>query len=174
MIIFVAIFFILIILGMRLTNYNNGYIDRETTKKINGIFVFLIVLSHFSSYIKLTGDLNEPYAEMKRFLGQLVVTTFLFYSGYGILESIKGKKDKFINSLPKRTLKLLIHFDIAVLLFAILGFVIGKDYPLSRILLSFTGWGSIGNSNWYVFVILVLYMLTFLIYKPFNKKNESY
>ena len=32
MIIFVAIFFILIILGMRLTNYNNGYIDRETTK----------------------------------------------------------------------------------------------------------------------------------------------
>ena len=174
MIILVVIFFVLIIVRMRYANFNNEYISRETTKKINGIFVFLIVLSHFSSYINLTGELNEPYATLKKFLGQLVVATFLFYSGYGILESIKNKKDKFINSLPQRTLKLLIHFDIAVLLFAILGWAIGKDYPLSRILLSFTSWGSIGNSNWYVFVILILYMLTFLVFKPFNKKSESY
>lgn len=174
MIILVIIFLVLIIINIRLTNYNSEYINRETTKKINGIFVFLIIISHFSSYIKLSGTLNETYVTIRNFLDQLVVTTFLFYSGYGILEAIKSKKGVFINSLPKRALKLLIHMDIVVLLFAVLGWVIEKNYSIQKILLALIGWENIGNSNWYIFDILILYILTFLIYKPFNKNNEKY
>ena len=174
MLIIVIIFFVLIISRIKFVNYNDEYISRETTKKINGIFVFLVILRHFSSYIELTGALKETYEVLQKFLGQLIVATFLFYSGYGILEAIKNKKDKFINSLQLRTLKLLIHFDIAVALFAILGVLLEKNYPLSRVLLSFTGWNSIGNSNWYVFAILILYILTFLVFKIFNKKDNKY
>ena len=43
----------------------------------------------------------------------LMVTMFLFYSGYGVFESIKKKKEKYINTIPKRRfLKTLINFAI--------------------------------------------------------------
>jgi peptidoglycan/LPS O-acetylase OafA/YrhL len=52
----------------------------------------------------------------------------------------------------------------------IVGLIIGKHYPLERILLSFTGWKSVGNSNWYIFVVLCLYVFTFLAGILFKKK----
>lgn len=42
---------------------------------------------------------------------------FLFYSGYGIMESIKNKGEKYISTVPKkRILNVLVNFDIAVLI----------------------------------------------------------
>ena len=35
-------------------------------------------------------------------LEQLMVTMFLFYSGYGVMESIKRKGDDYIKSFPKK------------------------------------------------------------------------
>ena len=44
---------------------------------------------------------------------------------------------------------------------------------LSRILLSLIGWKSIGNSNWYMFDILLLYVLTYVAFKV-TKKQDVY
>ena len=64
---------------------------------------------------------------------------------------------------PKnRILKTLLHFDIAVLLFLILKLILNQKISLKNTLLSFIGWESLGNSNWYIFVILALYLLTYL------------
>ena len=36
---------------------------------------------------------------------------------------------------------------------------------MGHLLLSFTGWVSVGNSNWYMFTIFTLYLLTYLSFK---------
>ena len=170
MIITVLIFFILVLYQCHYISFNENYISRQTTKDINGIFVYLIVVSHFSSYIELTSQLDLMYADFRTFLGQLIVTTFLFYSGYGIMESIKNKKETFINTLPKRVLSLLIKLDMAIVIFLIFGFIIHRQFTIPQVIFSFIGWTTVGNSNWYIFVILVLYLLSFLIFKIFKDK----
>lgn len=110
-------------------------------------------------------------------IGQLMVVMFLFYSGYGIMESFR-RKDLYTNTfITHRVLKTLFNFDIAVLLFLLLALIIGKDYDILTVLLSLIGWESIGNSNWFVFDIIVLYLMAYLVLiikKRYSIPNKIY
>ena len=152
---------------------NEEYISIKTTKIINGIFVIFIFLSHSFQYINYSDSWIDRYGIFViSNIGQLMVTTFLFFSGYGIYESIKNKKEDYIDSIPKkRILNTLIKFDIAVLIFCIVSYILNIRYNIKTILLSFLGLESVGNSNWYIFVILVLYLITYLVFKLLRVKN---
>lgn len=46
------------------------------------------------------------------------------------------------------------------MIYFIVDIILGINYPIQTILLSFVGWDSIGNSNWFVFDTLLLYLCT--------------
>ena len=50
-------------------------------------------------------------------------------------------------------------------LFLICNLIFGKSYDIKTVLLAFTGWTSIGNSNWYIFATLFLYLFVFAAFK---------
>lgn len=166
------IFFLLLLLivscaSMKLAGegeFHKDYLSKSNTTAINGIFVVLVLLCHFTQYVKFeSGFVDSSFVYFKSHLGQLVVTTFLFFSGYGIICSIAKKGMPYIKSIPKkRFLSVLIHFDIAVAMFMILNFCLGRSFSLKTNLLALTGWESVGNSNWYIFAILCLYLIVFL------------
>ncbi|MGN0447168.1 MAG: acyltransferase family protein [Acutalibacteraceae bacterium] len=148
------------------------YLSKETTASINGLFTLLVFLSHVSTYIKLDGAFDKPYTSFKSYMLQMVVVPFLFYSGYGIMESIKKKGISYVKATPKnRFLKVLIHFDIAVVIFLILNLVFGKTYSVKHILLALIGYSSVGNSNWYIFAVLGLYVIVYLSFMLIRKSN---
>lgn len=150
------------------------YSSPAQTASINGIFVLLVFLSHSAQYISLGGMLDKPYVILKSFLAQLVVVTFLFFSGFGMMESIRKKGEKYVRNIPgKRLFKVWYHFAIAVGLYLILNVFLGKDYSIKVKLLAFTGWSSVGNSNWYMFVTFVLYIIIFVSFILFRKSNVS-
>ena len=98
-----------------------------TTTSINGIFVLLVMISHFFQYAgnQLTSTPHALYAGARSIMGQGVVATFLFFSGYGIMEQITKKNRAYARSIfQNRFLKVLFHFDIAILLF------LGMEYLL--------------------------------------------
>ena len=96
-------------------------------------------------------------------IGQWVVALFLFYSGYGVMESIKNKGCNYVQDIPKRrVLNTLVNFDIAVIVFIAVGLLLGTSLTFKQCLLSLTGWESVGNSNWYIFVILLCYAITYV------------
>ncbi len=175
MLIFVFIVALIVFYEMKIADSNEfhkDYISPKSTKAVNGLFTMLIFLSHSVQYIDLDGALDTPYTTMKSHLGQMVVVTFLFYSGYGIMESIKKKGTDYVKSIPtKRFFKVLYHMAIAVTMFVVLNLVLGIKYDLKRILLAYTGWTSIGNSNWYIFAVLVLYVITFISFMVFRKNH---
>lgn len=141
------------------------YIGRGSIQPIKGIFILLVFVSHFVQYVTLDGVWDAPYFEIRRFLGQMVVVPFLFYSGYGMAESIRVKGVGYVRRMPVHRIgKVLFQFGIAVILFLILQFARGVRYEWSRILLSFIGWFSVGNSNWYIFAIVCMYLITWLSY----------
>lgn len=140
--------------------YLENYISPKTTTCIKGFFVLMVFLSHFRGYVTLTPS-DDIAVAIVSYLGQLMVAPFLFYSGYGIMESIKKKGLPYIKSIPiHRALKTLLHFDVAVLLFLIVRSILGVEYSLRHILLAFATWTSLGNSNWYITAIVTSYLIS--------------
>lgn len=164
-------FIVLCLFQLKPCANNEGYMSREQTQRINAVFVFLIFMSHFVTYVDLNQTHSEFYLYVRNFLKQMVVVTFLFFSGYGMFESFKKKGEKYVRTVPMRFLKLLLRFDLAVILFYILSLCIGVHYKPQTVLLSLTGWSSLGNSNWYVFVILCLYIVFYFSFR-FTKERQ--
>lgn len=126
MTIVLIVFFLLCLTGIRLRFCNEAYISRDTTIQINGIFVFLVLLSHFISTLNSSFPYSDFYMEFRDFMKQLVVTTFLFYSGYGVMISIRKKGLNYVNKLPTKMIELIINFSVAIVLFAILGWCLTR------------------------------------------------
>lgn len=148
-------------------------LSRNVTDSIKGIFIWLVFLSHFASYVTYTSGIDTWGKWISNQLGQLIVVAFLFYSGYGVCEAIKKRGSDYVKPFPKnRILKTLLHFDIAVLIFLIIQLLSGKTYTFSNIFLSFIGWENFGNSNWYIFDVLVLYAITWISFLLIRKNNK--
>ena len=157
------------------------YLSRDRTNAIKGIFILFVFLSHANGYLKRNGYEYETIGDSifqicLSLIGQLMVVMFLFYSGYGVMESIKQKGDNYVRKMPRhRILTTLLNFDVAVCIFLMVNILIGRTVTLPRFLLSLIAWDSIGNSNWYIFDIIVCYFFTwltaFLFPSLINKKR---
>lgn len=169
MLIVFALYVIVCLRGLKVNlteKITDEYLSFDNTQSIKGIFILLVFFSHFNSYVTFNNSWNTMYVGIVSIFGQMMVTLFLFYSGYGIMESIKKKNSSYINQMPKkRILATLIRFDIAVILFVVLGLVLRTEMSLPQIFLSLIAWESVGNSNWYIFVVLLLYFMTYVSFK---------
>ena len=121
----------------------------------------------------MEGVFDQPYLDIRKFLGQLVVVTYLFFSGYGIMESIKKKGTDYVKKMPvNRLFKLWYHFAIVVVMYVIVSNgILKKGYPIKDIILAFTGYATVGNSNWYLFVIFAMYITVIVSFLIFRKNK---
>ncbi|MBQ4051316.1 MAG: hypothetical protein IJD13_06765, partial [Oscillospiraceae bacterium] len=155
--------FCLLIPGLRFAGngIRKDYISADTTLAVRGFFVLLVFFRHYKTYVTLPRSSDEIFLRFDNGMGQLIVSLFLFYSGYGIYESYCKKGESYVRSFPKkRFLTVLLHFDITVLLYLLMNLIFGRQYTLGRYLLALTGWYSVGNSSWFIFVTLLLYIFT--------------
>lgn len=154
-------------INFNLKCFNTDYVLKDKTNSIKGVFILLVIITHSMSYM-YSYEYNNSIGNSLFFdcgcIGQLVVVMFLFYSGYGVGESYKKKGLSYIKSFPKhRVLVTLLNFDIAVSVFIILNLLLGLSLTTQRCLLSLVGWESVGNSNWYIFTILLCYLATYIV-----------
>ena len=82
-------------------------LSMRTTNALRGVFIMLVMLSHFKGYCSpYTAAVDVIGGRISTELGQLIVVMFLFYSGYGVCESIRKKGSGYVRSFPKnRVLK---------------------------------------------------------------------
>lgn len=172
MILFVALTALLCLYKIRLFLFEkpkikiyDDYMSLEKSTSIKGIFIIIVLLSHAAAYVELSGGSLDRLYDVFNYtiIGQSMISIFMLYSGYAVMLSAMKKGRGYVLSMPKnRILKVLLHFDIAVLMFLIVQTCLGNTFSVDQILLSFLGWSAIGNSNWYIFVILVLYIISFV------------
>lgn len=152
-------------------DFNSGYLAVSTTNAVKGVFILLVFIKHITPYILKSGYVyggwaGEAFRYIDSHVGQWIVAMFLFYSGYGIMESIAKKGEAYIYGIPKkRMLTVAVNFAIAVIVFSLVGGILGKTYPIKHYLLSLIGWESVGNSNWYIFVIMLCYLITYISFR---------
>lgn len=168
---------VLVLTSVRYSAFHEDYLMPKRCNAIKGIFILFVFVRHLRSYLldigAQIGRLDTISLFIDDNLGQLIVAMFLFYSGYGLMESYKKKGAEYINLLPsKRILPTLLNFDIAVLIFYVVSLAIGKNYSTQELCLSLIGWESVGNSNWYIFVILICYILFYLSNSIFGREKN--
>lgn len=175
MIVLLLILGVICLWNIKFSNYHEDYISPKNTNAIKGIFAVIILFSHMKGYITLNDTLADySFSMILSHIGQLMVVMYLFYSGFGIVESMKRKPDYFETYPKKRILKTLLHFDLAVLFFLLLSIIINAKYSAIDYITCWIGWGSIGNSNWFIFDILALYSIVYLAHSLMrNCKHEN-
>lgn len=167
--------FLICLWGLQLSKRNDGYLSLESTNAIKGIFAVIILCSHMGGYLQFEDSLaNRFYFKIMEYLAQSMVAPYLFYSGYGIYYSFRNKEDYASGFFRKRFLKTLINFDLAVLVFVVVQALVPIKYPLRNYLLCWVGWESVGNSNWFIFVILALYLIAFIGFFAEKKKKGAF
>lgn len=163
MLILTAASLLLVLYGAQIAGRGEFHRDYHSPGKsgaLKGIFVLFVFASHVYNYLDLVGW-DELAFRPVTYVGQLMVAPFLFYSGFGVMESIRRKGDPYVRAIPvHRCLRTLAHFDIAVCLFLLVRIIIQKEVTPGQFLLSLLAWESIGNSNWFIFAILLLYLIT--------------
>jgi len=176
MIYFTIVFILISLYNIKFDNvsgFDEAALLPKRTIMINGIFVIIVLFNHFFGYVHLT---NETDLFIKKIItiriDQLMVATFLFYSGYGIYESIKYKSNYFDTFLKNRFLKVYIPFFIAIILFIIMNLILQIKFPIKTVLLSFIGWKAIGNSNWFMFYTFFMYVGIYISFKIFKNKHK--
>ena len=162
----------------------SAYLSRNRTDSIKGIFILLVFFSHINGYIRRSGYNYDGWGDsifntLLAATGQLMVVMFLFYSGYGVIQSIGNKGLPYVRNMPlHRIFATFLNFDVAVLIFFIVDLSLGINVPSKQFLLSLLAWESIGNSNWYIFVIILCYTITWisaeLMFKRFAGKQNNY
>lgn len=163
-------------IGLQITpkGIRPDYISLPNTTAIKGFFVIWVFLRHFKGYVSLERAIDQPFLLLDRWMGQMVVVMFLFYSGYGLYESFQKKGAMYVRTIPKkRILATLLHFDLAVIAYWIIAWCSGTSYTIGEMAASLVAWKSVGNSNWFIFVILLLYLfswaaLRFIPSKPWQ------
>lgn len=173
MILFIWILILFTLLRLRKAdNENRYYMSIEMTNSIKGFFLCLVFFSHIWTYVEFSHPtFDAPYMFFRK-LGQCIVVMFMFYSGYGVMESVKKKGSSYVNGIPvQRFLKVLLQFDSAIVLFLIYRLFTNVHYDTKKILLAFVGWDAIGNSNWYIFCVLWLYVFTFISFFVFKEDH---
>lgn len=168
-IIFGILLLALLLYRAKPARWNAAYINKDSTQVINGLFIWLVFLAHFAQY--------SPYVRnyVGQHLGQLIVVMFLFYSGYGCMMQYKAKGTDYLRNFHKRRiLTTLVNFDVAVLLFVVVGLLLGKSYSLKQVALSFVCWDSVGNSNWYIFAIILCYAAFWLSFNKIAPKVNEF
>ena len=169
--------FLLFIFDVRPKFNKNGinlsFLSKEETLPIKGLFVILVFFRHFRGYVDMDhGLLNHLFVMLDSRSSQLIVTLFLFYSGYGIFEQIKNNKQYPKKIIFHRFFPTYINFAICVLIYYIISIFNDKKFSLYEIFTSFIGWNSyFGNSNWFMFVTFCLYITIFISFIIYDKNN---
>ena len=174
------IIFIILLFGIMLwkvkarpVGFDPDYMNRDSSEAAKGILAVLIMLAHMRFYITLSDSpVDTLYTKIILFVGQSMVSLFFFYSGYGILTSYSKKKNYLDSFINNRVFRILLHFDLAVILYWLMSFIIdGKPVSFNNLALAFLGLKSLGNSCWYAFVIILMYLFAYFALRLCRKRR---
>lgn len=155
----------------------NGALSISRTNAVKGFFILVVFFRHIFPYIVNKIDhfnyFDRLFMTADSMIRQLLVVMFLFYSGYGVAESISQKGDDYIKAIPrKRVLITFLNFVVAVCAFIALIIILGRPLTIKQCLLALIGWETIGNSNWYIVCIILLYWFTYISYMLFTQARS--
>lgn len=147
--------------------------DKATTVAINGLAIAIVAIRHVrGTYLEYKGFgfSDGCFALIDDSFRQLLVVTFLFYSGFGVVEQIKSKGESYVQAFPKKRIFVTwANFAVAVAFFGVANLILGNNFSVKHFAAALVFLGQIGNPAWYIACILWCYTMVYLVAKVTNK-----
>lgn len=144
---------------------DGAILSHNRTNVINAFFIIIIVLRHIHQRLVPFHGVDEYYnIYFNGPAGQGIVSTFFFFSGYGIMQSIMRKKEVYVRELmSKRFLRL--YFNTAVCcLFCSLIYGLTYLSPGEAVDSFFKTMIGAGG-YWFIIMTLAIYIATWIGFK---------
>ena len=149
---------------------HSEYISKQSSDCVKGFFILCIISMHFMGWNYVPGPvLDDAFQFFNSHLHQFCVSMFLFYSGFGLMESYEKKGFSYVENLPRaRILKVFLLYLAAEVIFLLFNRCAGIVYDRKTVLYSLAVWRSIGIDNWYFFDILMLYTISWGVFRMYR------
>ena len=157
--------------GIRLQRhgFREDFLSADSAAMLNGISILLVFTQHLGHVLLarmgygMDGFGDAAYKSAVLSIQQLLVVSFLFFSGFGVMEQIGKRGESYVAEFPRRRIfRVWVNFAAAVCVFAAVHLVFRTGVPLRRMVASLTCFRSINNPSWYVFCILWCYASTYV------------
>lgn len=167
--------------GMRFqaNGFREDFLAPESAAMINGISILVVFVQHLGHVLlapmgyAMDGCGDAAYKAVTGWIQQLLVVSFLFFSGFGVMEQIKRKGSEYVANFPRRRIfKVWANFAIAVCCFALVNLCFHTGIPIRRMIAALTCWRQIGNPSWYIFCVLWCYAATYLTFRLLRKYEK--
>ena len=178
MIFALPLLFIFVLAGLRFQKKGkdeNTYLQKDSTLTIRGVFIILIVLATYVGTIAGSSSLNQfdvPMVGLVSRFGQMMFVPFFFYSGFGIFKTYKTEGKEYARRIPlQQVLRHFLSYFIAWIFFAVTALALETPYDLKTFILSGLALSTIGNTSWFVLVMLFLYFFSFVSFRIADHKT---
>ena len=146
----------------KLGTFNNEALSLDAMTNLKGVMAIMVLMHHISQKAAFQQTHTIPVFEN---IGFLFVGVFFFCSGYGLYKSYLTKENYLKGFLKKRVLPIVISYYVMIALYAIYHLVIGSEFTLTQWICKLTGLVIINSQSWYVYVIIILYISFYFIFK---------
>ena len=144
---------------------DGSYMSHDRTMMINGLFLVCIIFLHLGDNgYEPEGVDNVFWRYFISSIRWLMVTTFFFYSGYGIMSSIRKKGNAYVHDLlHKRFVRLYLHFALASFAIFTVSAVFAPD--LLAVAIKFLRFIIGLGDGWFIVMTLAVYLLTWISFR---------
>ncbi len=169
---FILVLIIFICTNVKITKTINidNYLIIDKTTILRGFLSIAIIFHHISHNINDKGIIFSYFS----IIGVLIVSTFLFLSGYGITISFLQKRKYYLNYFwEKRILYIFIVYLIATIIYwSYKSIFLNSIIPIKTILISIIDLKPIVDYSWYIIIQMILYIIWWGIYYTFKNKTK--
>lgn len=154
--------------------WNEEFMTLKQTKYIQGFIALCIMLHHVGQETCASWQDYELRPGLEAFtqIGYLLVSVFLFCSGYGLYKSYKSKDDYLKGFIVKRIVPLIIAFYTSGWLYLIARVLMHEKMDGKKIFFYIIGWLQPSPFSWYVSVMPIFYLVFYLSFR-FIKSEKA-
>ena len=140
----------------------------ETNNMIRGVLMLMIMFSHSEqALLRFYGD--SLFGNGALPFGRLGASMFLFLSGYGMFISLSKKQQLVWSYILKKIYKIIATWIYAFLITLVICIAIDADYNIIDSILTLD---LPNRGEWFIKVLLLCYILSFIVFKLFRTAND--
>jgi len=155
-----------------LSGIHEDGLSLANSKAVLGIMAILIIFHHISQ--------TEPFVtkndiQYMQYVGILFVGAFFFFSGYGLIKSLKTKENYLSHFFRNRFVTILVPFILVniiyLIVFSAFNLIEGeKPHGFIGVLKAVLGINLINGNAWYMIVIAMFYIIFYIAFRFMNEK----
>ena len=175
--IYPVLWFVLIFTGVKIAGrrtVSKDFLSLEQSKLIRGAACIGVIFHHVTQQITQYGMVDKGPVTMFNWAGFLFTAVFFFFSGYGLILNVYGRKDYLHTFLTKRIPAVLIPFWIVNACFVIVEILVYHTHyvPVNAIKDVF-GVTLLNGNGWFIIEIVVIYLAFFVLFDLIKKKDVA-